>query len=517
MLLPEQLPRQFIHPGDGHQFDLQVPGREALHVVLGKEEALESQAIGLLHAQVDATDRPHLATEADFASKAFRRLDGDVVQAGQQGCQHSQVDGRIVHPDTAGHVQEDVVGPEVEADPFFQHGQQHGQTPQVEAGGGPLGRTVDRGAHQGLGLDEHGTAALQGGGDGAATEDLLPLAEQDLAGVFYRMEAIGAHLVDAHFISTSEAVLQGAQDAVGVLAVALELEDGVHHVLQQFRPGDLSLLGDMSDEEHGDAGFLSQGHEVGGRLPDLGDGTGHGIQMGRGERLDGIEHHQFRLHLAGLFDHLAGIGLREDVAVGIAEGQPAGPHADLFGRFLPGHVEDLSLDAAGDLQEEGGLADTRVATQQGHRAGHDAPTQGAVELRIGEDMAFGTRGGDIPDLARGLLDLGLSAATDPRGFRLAHHFLHKGVPLFTGRTAPFPAGGGGATVGADEDGAGFGQEGEFFPKVGKSMEFSWRRKGFVDGFIRLFGRVELLRVVRFLVYRLFDKALIQGDRSVCYT
>ena len=49
-----------------------------------------------------------------------------------------------------------------------------------------------------------------------------------------------------------EAVLQRAQDPVLVVAVPLELKDGVHDVFQRSRAGKRAVLGDVAHEEHGD-------------------------------------------------------------------------------------------------------------------------------------------------------------------------------------------------------------------------------------------------------------------------
>lgn len=48
---------------------------------------------------------------------------------------------------------------------------------------------------------------------------------------------------------------------VGVEAVALEVENGVHHVLHHLRPCDRSRLGDMSHDKDGDAGALGKTHQ----------------------------------------------------------------------------------------------------------------------------------------------------------------------------------------------------------------------------------------------------------------
>ena len=62
-------------------------------------------------------------------------------------------------------------------------------------------------------------------------------------------EAGAGHLEDADLVGGAEAVLDGAQDAELVAALALEVEDGVDHVLDDARAGDLAVLGDVADED----------------------------------------------------------------------------------------------------------------------------------------------------------------------------------------------------------------------------------------------------------------------------
>ena len=63
-------------------------------------------------------------------------------------------------------------------------------------------------------------------------------------------EAAVAHLEHADLVGRAEAVLDRAQDAELVAALALEIEHGVDHVLEHARAGDDALLGDMADEHH---------------------------------------------------------------------------------------------------------------------------------------------------------------------------------------------------------------------------------------------------------------------------
>src|SRR3546814_5250422 len=54
----------------------------------------------------------------------------------------------------------------------------------------------------------------------------------------------------------AETVLHRPQHAILVAALALEIENGVDHVLQHARACDLSVLGDMADQHQRRARFL---------------------------------------------------------------------------------------------------------------------------------------------------------------------------------------------------------------------------------------------------------------------
>ena len=66
--------------------------------------------------------------------------------------------------------------------------------------------------------------------------------------VRYLGETAVAHLEHADLVGRPEAVLDRAQDAELVAALALEVEHRVDHVLEHTWPGNLAVLGDMADE-----------------------------------------------------------------------------------------------------------------------------------------------------------------------------------------------------------------------------------------------------------------------------
>ena len=78
---------------------------------------------------------------------------------------------------------------------------------------------------------------------------LAALGQEHRRRVRHLDHALAAHLEHADLVGRPEAVLGAAQQAVGVEALALQVEHRVDHVLEHLRAGDRALLGDVADQE----------------------------------------------------------------------------------------------------------------------------------------------------------------------------------------------------------------------------------------------------------------------------
>src|SRR5437899_1305474 len=107
-----------------------------------------------------------------------------------------------------------------------------------------------------LDLDQHGSASLERREHGGTGRADRALREEGCRGVRHLDQAALPHLEDRHLVGRAEAVLDGAQYAERVRAVALEVEDGVDQVLEDARAGERTLLGDVSDQKAGDGARL---------------------------------------------------------------------------------------------------------------------------------------------------------------------------------------------------------------------------------------------------------------------
>ena len=238
-------------------------------------------------------------------------------------------------------------------------------------------------------------------------------------------------------------------------ALALEVEDGIDHVLDDARAGDLAVLGDVADEDDGGATALGEGGELVGGGADLGDRARGAVDVVGPHGLDRVDDGEAgTLGVEGGQD-VAEVGLGGEAQGGVGEPEASGAQADLGGGLLAGDVdggEPGGGEGGGGLQEQGRFADAGVAADEGGRGGDEAAAEGAVEL---SDAGEGPRqlrlgGGEVAQgdaAAAGGAEGAAGRAVGEAGF------LGDGVPGAAGLAAARPLGVGGAAGGTDEGGA----------------------------------------------------------------
>jgi len=153
-------------------------------------------------------------------------------------------------------------------------------------------------------------------------------------------------------------------------------------VLQHPRAGDAALLGDVADQEHGRAGFLGVAHQPRGALAHLADGTGRGGQRFGPQGLHRVGHDQARPGDRSVLQDVLNAGLGQRLQVVQRQVQAHGAAGDLRQRLLAGHVQCRETDRhlRQRLQQQGGLADARIAADQHHGALDQPAAQYPVEL-----------------------------------------------------------------------------------------------------------------------------------------
>ncbi len=249
----------------------------------------------------------------------------------------------------------------------------------IDAGADPARHGQVGLRHERLDLEQKRPRALERARDGRA--NLAVALAEDRRGIGHSLQAGAGHLEHAELVRRAEAVLRGAQDAVRVVAVALELEDAIDEVLQDARPGDRPVLGDVADQEERDTGLLADAEQPRRRLAHLRDRSRRRADLRRVERLDRVDHADVRaLALERGADGVE-VRLREDLDL-LRAAEPRRAKLDLGRRFLAGHEERAPL--AGDRgerhQEQRRLPDAGLTADEDERRRDEAAAEHAVEL-----------------------------------------------------------------------------------------------------------------------------------------
>ena len=284
-------------------------------------------------------DRPQLAGQPDLAEARPRRaLQRHALRRARDRQRDREVRPRLVDPDAARDVHEDVGRADAHAGVTAEHGEHEREAVAIDSSAGAArGNELGR-RHERLHLDQQRPRALhRGEHDGAGLAGRLP--HEARAGVEHLDQAAGAHLEHPGLARGAEPVLQRADGPVRALALALELQHAVDEVLEDARAREGALLRDVPDEQHRRAGRLRHAHDPRGDLADLAHRAGRAGELGGVQRLHGIDDADVRpLGLHRRQDR-GEVGLREDRDLQRGLAEALGPQADLRRRLLARHVQ----------------------------------------------------------------------------------------------------------------------------------------------------------------------------------
>ena len=256
------------------------------------QDAAEAELAGLPQAQLRLRDHAHLAREPDLAEHRHVFRHRPVGEGADQRQGDREVGRRLADPQAAGDVEIDLVAGERQPAAGLQHRQQHGEAAASQPTTARRGVASGEGDDQRLDLHQHRPRALDAGEHGGAGDAAAPLRQEQGGGVGHLLQAALGHLEHADLVGRAEAVLDRAQDAELVAALALEIEHGVDHVLEHARAGDLAVLGDVADQHQDEAALLGEADQLGRGAAHLRDGAGRGIEVVEIHGLDRIDHHQ---------------------------------------------------------------------------------------------------------------------------------------------------------------------------------------------------------------------------------
>ena len=200
--------------------------------------------------------------------------------------------------------------------------------------------------------------------------------------------------------------------------VALEVEHGIHEVLQGLGTGDRAVLRDVPDEDDGDPVALGQLHQSQRCLANLADAAGRPVELVDRGGLDRVDDERDPAAPIGPARRSGRPRSRRRPASPprrtVEQAQSGGAKADL-GRPTPrrsrrgrGHRSGRAAgDAGRGLEEEGRLADARLTADEDERSRDEAAAQDPVELADADRQARQVGLGDdgaaerLPERGRG--------------------------------------------------------------------------------------------------------------------
>ena len=244
-----------------------------------------------------------------------------------------------------------------------------------------------------MNFNKNRPCSLDAGEHAGARYVVIPAGQEQRRWIGDLGQAGAGHLENADFVRRAIAILDRAQDPELVAAVALEIKHRVDHVLQHPGAGDLSVLGDVADEDQREALAFGQPDQFLRRGADLGHGAGRRFQAVHEHRLDRINDHQIgSAGPSGIAQRCRDIAHRGgggQADVGVGEVEPVGAQPQLVDRLLTGDIDRGQglRQGGGDLQQQGRFADAGVATDQECRAGDHAAAGNAVEFLDPGDLA----------------------------------------------------------------------------------------------------------------------------------
>ena len=232
--------------------------------------------------------------------------------AARHRARHPQIQRRLIGPDAPGDAHVDVEAHEMQPRPLLQHGEEEQRPVGVDPRRRPPGEPERGVGDEGLHLEQQRPRSLHRADDDRSGRVGGALREKQRRGVRHLHEPPPAHLEDADLVRGAKPVLGDPEKPVRVVALPLEVEHRVDHVLEDARSRDRPFLGHVPDHQHRGASVrLGDAQQVAGALPDLADGPGGGRQVGTVHRLDGVDDEEAGADVLHLRFDLLEVGLRQ--------------------------------------------------------------------------------------------------------------------------------------------------------------------------------------------------------------
>lgn len=326
-----------------------------------------AQAAGFLEPLFQKAHGADLARQSEFADDDGLPTERNGEVVARDGEREGEVRRSVGDLQPAGNRDEHIGGPDDYPAELFKQRKDDGEPLRVNPCGHPLRYRKGGLAYERLRLEKHRTRPFHRAADHASGRRRNILLEKYPARIFNRRKPVRSHLEYADFIRRTEAVLDGADQAVLMVAVALEIHDRIDHVLQDARPCDLTVLGDMPDKNCDATRILREHHQVERAFAKLRGTSGSPRKVFLIDRLDRIDDEHLRLDLCRLLQNFFEASLAKQKHIGTGDIQTFATQLDLHRTFFAAHIEaPYSGGCHGGErgQYQSGLSDSRIATDE---------------------------------------------------------------------------------------------------------------------------------------------------------
>ncbi len=172
---------------------------------------------------------------------------GSSAQARRDREHRRQIRRGLVDPHAADDVDEHVETRGRDPAVPMQHREQQREPARIESHRDAARRDALCVVEQRLHLDQQRPAAFARHGHDAAGHRVGSPRQENRRRIAHFLEPLLGHREHADLVGGTEAVLDGADDAVAAAGIALEIEHRIDHVLEDARARDQPLLGDVAD------------------------------------------------------------------------------------------------------------------------------------------------------------------------------------------------------------------------------------------------------------------------------
>ena len=193
-------------------------------------------------------------------------------------------------------------------------------------------------ADQRLNLDQDRARPFHTRNDHRSCGALRPLRQEEGRRVVNFGQTGVPHFKNADLVGRTEAVLDSPDDPVGVTGIPLKIEDRIHHVFQDFRTRNRTVLRNMADQENRDPRLFGQQDEPRRRLPHLSDASRRGGEDRGIDGLDRIDDDRSRPDLIDPFHDILQFHLDENQQILCRGAEPFPAEFDLPGGLFTGYV-----------------------------------------------------------------------------------------------------------------------------------------------------------------------------------